>query len=200
LNFVVWVAVVGPLFFYLATPYAVVGGEYTYVQWDELLSPSQWRENVERSVGTVDKDFLTPIAGNMFTHHLVEYVAKIIMPFIDIVMSSSPLWDQTLRFAVSLVLAIEAYVNPYLHNRSFQAVLCGARLCVVWTFAMAILTAQIADTDNYLTTILLGGGLVILGACSAVRAYHLEEGPRNVLLLEVGEGGPGVRVTRRSLF
>uniref|UniRef100_A0A7S1QNG9 Uncharacterized protein n=1 Tax=Alexandrium catenella TaxID=2925 RepID=A0A7S1QNG9_ALECA len=166
---------------YLAgmAPYAVVGGDSSYVQRDEILDRRAWAFNAERKATAVNLGVFHPNPRHVFKSHLVEMVSKALLPLITWVVAH-PLLQMSLSTLLMAALYAESMAFPAFIDRTYCVIVQGSRLFALCTMMCGLITVVLGHELSALPVLLLLLSFVTVGALTAYRASLQKAWSRSV--------------------
>lgn len=155
-------------------PFAVVSGDASYVQRDELLDYKRWEFNAERKATALNLGFFHPNPQYIFRALLTEMASKAILPMITW-MVVQPHLQMTLASALMALLFAQSMLFPPFINRRYCAIVQGCRLFALCTMLCGLITVIIGSKRSILPIGLLALCFALVAALTYYRLMQAEE-------------------------
>jgi len=152
-------------------PYAVVGGDSSYVQRNELLDCEAWAFNAERKATALNLGIFHPNPRNVFYSRLAETVSKALLPMVSWLVPQ-PLLQMSLSTTLMVLLWLESVRYPAFVDRMYGAIVQGSRLFAACTMLCGLVTVVIGDMSTVVPILLLLLSLVGAGGHTIYRVSH----------------------------
>lgn len=186
------------VFFFLLLPFAVVGGDATYVQRSELCQPESWRENAVRKIGCVHMGPFQKNASQSFAIDLSEVLLKVLVPVIVIFTIHMPVVMASMVSTLFLInLVINVVWDPLQDNRGSMAIR-GMKLLLLCLMLCGLFSAVTDDPSRHEPTICLLASVLLIPSATLykisregnkeVRELRLSE--REAVINRIGAGTP----------
>merc|ERR1712032_279838 len=88
--------VLGPLYFFVLVPHAVVAGDLNYVKRDQLFNIDAMKEHAKRKATLRDSGPLHPLSEHIFATRFATLIVQIALPCITILTMRAPLVQTTM--------------------------------------------------------------------------------------------------------
>jgi len=165
---------------YLAglAPYAVVGGDGSYVQRGEILEWRAWAFNAERKATALNLGIFHPNPRNVFTYQLKEMISKALLPLITWLVPQ-PLIQMTLSTSLMALLYVESMYYPAFNDGKYCAIVQGSRLFAFCTMLCGLITVVVGE-KSAVPLVLLFLNFAIVGAHTVYRVSNEEASLRAI--------------------
>lgn len=160
-------------------PYAVVGGDVTYVQRDELFEREDWRDNARRKATALNLGLWHPDPRTIYWHLLIELASKFALPFFSFYIQE-PHLQMSISVIIMAILYFEAVIMPAYIDQKYCAVVEGCRLESLMAMICG-LTTTFVGKDSLIPMGMFIATLVIFPAYTFLRVVRHEGTQRTVL-------------------
>mmetsp|Transcript_70708 Transcript_70708/g.153553 ORF Transcript_70708/g.153553 Transcript_70708/m.153553 type:complete len:898 (-) Transcript_70708:41-2734(-) len=181
-----------PAFFLLLLPYAVCGGDATYVQRSELLRPRMWRQNVERKVSSMFMGMLHPKKENYFIMQLVLFAGKALIPVV-LIATEHPVFQSVSLVVISWGTFIFFARYPPLVDPKINVIIQGSKLLIAYAMLCASFAIFASAHPSLIPPgtpmLVMGIGSAVLSLCIIVAACRSTRLSLSSLIIDAGSNG-----------
>lgn len=170
----VLVAVLFPVYLWIAQPYSLINGSTTVTR-KHLIRPCKWPKVLARELGLLHLGPVHMTSRGAFWTMVTENFTKVACPCLHCSLHFAPRWQAGGICAVNAAALAVFLRFPAFRSASMNAYFLSFKVATVYAYAVALFSELLADPESPLPAVAWNAGLLLLAGAAARRFYRCAE-------------------------